>query len=260
MSRNKKLKILVSNDDGFESIGIQTLAKVLEEIADVFVVAPLLNCSGNSYALTLNRYFPVAKHKNRLIVYGTPADCIHVALHNDAVLPWRPDLTITGINNGCNLGYDTLYSGTVSGAAESAMQEIPSIAFSLACMPGDNYPPVHFDVAGKVVKELVLQLKDNLMKNKNMMLNINIPDLPEKDIRKPIITKLKNIHVPRKTHELSRDDNIGIRRYQMSFNTDLKSNGEKNDMDVVYENHISITPLQFDMTAYKDLNKVEDWI
>ena len=164
------MKILISNDDGFRAEGIVALYEALKTIADVEVVAPEHNNSAKSNALTLHTPLYVQRADNGFrYVNGTPADCVHIAL--TGLLGYRPDLVISGINNGANMGDDTLYSGTVGAAMEGYLFGIPALAVSQI-----HKGWAHLDAAAATVRSMVLQLQaDNLVNARPWLLNVNIP-------------------------------------------------------------------------------------
>jgi 5'-nucleotidase len=167
------MKILISNDDGFRAPGIVALYEALKDVATVEVVAPEHNNSAKSNALTLHTPLYVQRAPNGFrYVNGTPADCVHIAL--TGLLDYRPDLVLAGINNGANMGDDTMYSGTVGAAMEGYLFGIPAIAFSQ--VERDWH---HLDAAAVKARELVLQMgQQNLIGNTPWLLNVNLPNLP----------------------------------------------------------------------------------
>ena len=196
------MKILVSNDDGYLATGINVLTNALAEIADVIVVAPDRNRSAASNSLTLNDPLRVSKvAKNRYKVNGTPSDCVHLAL--TGFLEEEPDLVVSGINHGANLGDDVIYSGTVAAAMEGRFLGLPTIAVSLV---GHK----HFDTAARVATELVQRLeKDPLPKE--FIFNVNVPDVPYEEmagILKTSVGALKASyhHAVKKIEAMLKDD------------------------------------------------------
>ena len=170
------MKILISNDDGYMAPGIVALYDALKDVAEVEVVAPEHNNSAKSNALTLHSPLYVHRGSNGFrYVNGTPADCVHIAL--TGLLDYRPDLIVSGINNGANMGDDTIYSGTVGAAMEGYLFGIPAIAFSQV-----QRDWLHLDSAARKARELVLALKSQIAAAKPWLLNVNIPNLPFDDI------------------------------------------------------------------------------
>src|SRR5690625_3897186 len=178
------MKILVSNDDGYHAKGIEALAQALKPMAQkVVVVAPETNCSGTSNALTLNRPLSVQQAANGFyFVNGTPSDCVHIAL--TGLLDFRPNLIVSGINNGANLGDDTLYSGTVAAAMEGHLFQIPAIAFSLVDK-GWRY----LNTAVEVAKQMVQQFQQEALAP-GALLNVNIPNVPLHALKPAQVTRL----------------------------------------------------------------------
>src|SRR5690349_14224056 len=180
------MRILISNDDGYLAPGLSALADALSAIADIVVVAPDSNRSGASNSLTLDRPLSVQQAANGFyFVNGTPTDCVHVAL--TGLLDYVPDLVVSGINNGPNMGDDTLYSGTVAAATEGYLFGIPAIAFSQV-----NGGWEHLDAAAKVARDIVLRRFDML--ESPYLLNVNIPNLPYDQMGKPVATRLGRRH------------------------------------------------------------------
>src|SRR6187399_2823411 len=170
------MRILVSNDDGYFSPGIALLAERLSTLGEVTVVAPERDRSGASNSLTLDRPLTVRKAANGfLYVNGTPTDCVHIAL--TGLVDPLPDIVVSGINFGANMGDDTIYSGTVAAATEGYLLGIPSIAVSLASKVGK-----HFETAGAVAASLVARFQENPIVGKPWLLNVNVPDIPHADL------------------------------------------------------------------------------
>src|SRR5437868_5791630 len=167
----RAVRILVSNDDGYFAPGITLLAEALRQLGEVTVVAPERDRSGASNSLTLDRPLSVRRAANGyFFVNGTPTDCVHIAI--TGLLDFTPDIVVSGINLGANMGDDTIYSGTVAAAAEGFLLGIPSIALSLASKAGGNYV-----TAAKVVADLIGRYKGRPLPQP-MLLNVNVPDMP----------------------------------------------------------------------------------
>ena len=180
------MKILISNDDGYLAPGINALAEQLAGIADIVVVAPDSNRSGSSNSLTLDKPLRVVRAENGFYsINGTPSDCVHIAL--TGILTERPDLVVSGINQGQNMGDDTLYSGTVAAATEGYLFGIPSIAFSQV-----EHRWANLDAAARVAKDIVLRKLDALQKP--FLLNVNIPNLPYESLQRVVATRLGKRH------------------------------------------------------------------
>ena len=177
------MKILVSNDDGYMARGIIALADALAEIADVILMAPDRNHSGASNSLTLHSPLRVRQvEENRYFVNGTPSDCVHLAL--SGYLPDDPDIVVSGVNHGANLGDDVIYSGTVAAAMEGRFLGLPAIAVSLVGQHGK-----HFDTAARVACDLVKRLQSDPLPG-DIILNVNVPDLPFDELAGVEVTRL----------------------------------------------------------------------
>jgi len=181
------MNILLSNDDGYAAPGIQMLASYLKKIANVTIVAPDQNRSGASNSLSLDRPLTVTQvEKNYYHVNGTPTDCVHLAL--TGLLDTMPDMVISGINNGANMGDDTIYSGTVAAAMEGYLLDIPSFAISMA-----QHEAKHFETAASITIDLISHYQKNKPQDA-MLLNINVPDVPLERIQGIHITRLGKRH------------------------------------------------------------------
>lgn len=232
------MKILISNDDGYLAPGIIALANALTPIAEIVVVAPDSNRSGSSNSLTLDRPLSVHRAENGFyFINGTPSDCVHIAL--TGMLNFRPDLIVSGINQGQNMGDDTLYSGTVAAATEGFLFGIPSIAFSQVTKGWDE-----LDAAAKVAREIVERQFANMPQP--YLLNVNIPNLPYHQLKPALATRLGKRHVSEsviKTH-----DPHGREIYWIGPSGAAKDAGEGTDFHAIAQGHVSITPLQVDLT------------
>ncbi|MGD8109933.1 5'/3'-nucleotidase SurE [Vibrio sp. TRT 17S01] len=246
----RSLKILISNDDGVYAEGIRTLAKELESIAEVVIVAPDRNRSGASNSLTLEQPLRVSEiEPNVYSVQGTPTDCVHFAL-NELLKDDLPDLVLSGINHGANLGDDVLYSGTVAAAMEGHFLGVQSIAFSLV---GKK----HFATAATVAKEIVLQHLRNPIPT-NRLLNINIPDLPEEALMETSVTRLGARHHAEEM--IKQQDPRGHDIYWLGPPGKEQDAGEGTDFYAVERGSVSVTPLQVDLTAHESLRSMDNWL
>ena len=181
------MRILLSNDDGYFAPGLALLAETLSAVAEITVVAPERDRSGASNSLTLDRPLSVKRAANGfLFVNGTPTDCVHLAV--TGLLDDLPDMVISGINLGANMGDDTIYSGTVAAATEGYLLGVPSLAVSLASKAGS-----HMDTAARVTLEMVERLRRTPM-SEPVLLNINVPDLPYDALRGLEVTRLGKRH------------------------------------------------------------------
>lgn len=238
------MKILISNDDGYQAPGLVALHDALSGIADVEVVAPELNNSAKSNALTLNGPLTVTRAANGFrYVNGTPADCVHIAL--TGLLGYRPDLVVSGINNGANMGDDTIYSGTVGAAMEGFLFGIPAIAFSQVEKGWG-----HLDAAGAKVRELVGQmLQRQLVGDKPWLLNVNIPNLPLEQIRPMKVCRLGRRHAAEPV--IVQDSPRGDKMYWIGSAGAVKDDAEGTDFHATVQGHISLTPLKTDLTDHE---------
>ncbi|MGZ3253955.1 MAG: 5'/3'-nucleotidase SurE [Burkholderiaceae bacterium] len=232
------MRILISNDDGYLAPGIIALAEALASFAEIVVVAPDSNRSGSSNSLTLDRPLSVQRATNGFyFVNGTPSDCVHVAL--TGLLTYKPDLVVSGINQGQNMGDDTLYSGTVAAATEGYLFGIPAIAFSQV-----DKDWAHLDSAAKVAKDIVQRRFDTLQKP--YLLNVNIPNLPYESLSTTVATRLGKRHESEaviKTH-----DPHGREIFWIGLAGAAKDAGEGTDFHAAAKGYVSITPLQIDLT------------
>jgi 5'-nucleotidase len=247
----ESLIILVTNDDGIYSKGILVLSKALQEIGEVFIVAPDREKSAVAHSLTLHRPLRAEKiKKNVYAVDGTPADCVHLGVN--AILPERPQLIVSGINKGGNLGDDITYSGTVSAAFEGTLLGIPSFAISLVSRSHFKFhTAARFAV--KVARSI---LKKGLPKD--TLLNINIPNLDEKEIKSYKITQQG-----RWTHNgvgvVEKIDPRGKKYYWIGAGSLTFDQRGDTDFEAVSNSYISITPLHLDLTNYSFIHQLKKW-
>jgi 5'-nucleotidase len=232
------MKILVSNDDGYLAPGIVALVEALKPIAEIIVVAPDSNRSGSSNSLTLDRPLSVSRAENGFyFVNGTPSDCVHVALTGG--LAFKPDLVVSGINQGQNMGDDTLYSGTVAAATEGFLFGIPAIAFSQVDKGWE-----HIDAAARIAREFVE--RDFGMLQKPYLLNVNIPNLPYEQIKGITATRLGKRHESEAV--IKTQDPHGRDIFWIGPAGKAKDAGEGTDFHAVAQGFVSVTPLQIDVT------------
>lgn len=238
------MKILVSNDDGYLAPGLVALAEALRPIAEIIVVAPDSNRSGSSNSLTLDRPLSVFRADNGFyFVNGTPSDCVHVALTGG--LAFKPDLVVSGINQGQNMGDDTLYSGTVAAATEGFLFGIPAIAFSQV-----DKGWVNVDAAARIAREFVE--RDFEMLQKPYLLNVNIPNLPYDEIRGIRATRLGKRHESEAV--IKTQDPHGREIFWIGPAGKAKDGGEGTDFHAVANGFVSVTPLQIDLTHAAQLD------
>ena len=247
------MKILICNDDGYQASGIVALYEALRTIADVEVVAPEQNNSAKSNALSLHTpmYVQTAANGFRYI-NGTPADCVHIAL--TGLLGYRPDLVVSGINNGANMGDDTIYSGTVGAAMEGYLFGIPAIAFSQT-----EKGWAHVDVAAQQARNLVQQLIPSLEAVAEgaqptvppWLLNVNIPNLPAGLVEGFKVCRLGRRHAAERV--IMQTSPRGETMYWIGGAGQAKEAGEGTDFHATAQGYVSITPLQVDLTEHERL-------
>jgi len=245
------MRILLSNDDGYFAPGLNILAEHLSKLAEITVVAPERNRSGASNSLTLDRPLSVKKANNGFFyVNGTPTDCVHIALTGlmDAV----PDMVISGINDGANMGDDTIYSGTVAAAMEGYLLEIPSMAISMS-----QHNSVHFETAARVTIELGQQyLKTGFASP--TLLNVNVPDVPYEKLNGKVITRLGKRHKAEPVIQLKTPRGETV--YWVGAAGAPNDGGEGTDFYAVAHNQVSISPIQVDLTKHNQLDELKKWL
>jgi 5'-nucleotidase len=243
------MRILVSNDDGYQAEGIKKLTQAISEIAEVVVVAPNENKSAASSSLTIGKPLkPVQIDENIYSIDATPSDCVHLALCG--FLQESIDLVVTGINLGANLGDDVIYSGTVAGAIEGRFLGLPSIAISLA-----SWKCKHFETAAIIAKRLVEKIEKAPLSH-NTIINVNVPDVPIEQIKGIKSTRLGNRHMSEPSIQDQNDPSL----YWIGENGPEADNGEGTDFYAVNNNFVSVTPLQIDLTKYSEVKQVSDWL
>ena len=243
------MKILISNDDGYKAKGIKQLAKSLSEDHDIIVVAPSENKSASSSSLTLDKPLkPIKIDTNIYSIDATPSDCVHLALCG--FLDGNIDLVVTGINFGPNLGDDVIYSGTVAGAIEGRFLGLPSVAISLASWEGEN-----FETAGIIARKLISQITHAQLSH-DTILNVNVPDVPLKDIQGFQTTRLGKRHMSEEATPDIDDSSL----YWIGENGKESDNGVGTDFHAIANNYVSVTPLQIDLTKYNEIDTVSDWL
>lgn len=240
------MKILISNDDGYMAPGIVALANALRPHAEITVVAPESNRSGTSNALTLDRPLSLTQADNGFyFVNGTPSDCVHIAL--TALLTEPPDLVVSGINQGQNMGDDTLYSGTVAAATEGYLFGIPAIAFSQL-----HKGWICLSDSAQIAVEMVLRGFPSIPKP--YLLNVNIPNLPYQDIQGIRVARLGKRHMSEPVIQ-SLDPN-GRKIYWIGPPGAAKDASEGTDFDITSRGFVSVTPLQIDLTNVNQMAAV----
>ncbi|MFT5138678.1 MAG: 5'-nucleotidase [Lysobacterales bacterium] len=246
------MHFLISNDDGLSAPGIQTLANCVRKLGDVTVVAPDQNRSGASNSLTLESPIRIKEvESGTFMASGTPTDCVHIAL--TGLLNEDPDMVISGINAGANLGDDVIYSGTVAAAMEGRFLGFPALAVSLVF----EEQPEHYATAGEAVVRLIRQLlKDPLPAD--TILNVNVPNLPWNEIKGFEVTRLGHRHRAEPT--IQTIDPRGRPMYWIGPAGAEQDAGPGTDFDAVRRGFISVTPIHVDLTRYQALEQVAGWI
>jgi 5'-nucleotidase len=251
----KRLSILVSNDDGILADGMLILVKELQSIADVTVVAPDSQQSAVGHAITVHRPLRVKEVKKDGLFFGyavdgTPADCVKLAIRN--LMKAKPDIVISGINHGSNTAISVIYSGTVSAATEGTILGIPSFAISLTTFEAN----ADFTYAAKFAKHLALKVSEFGLPN-GTLLNVNVPPVAEKEIRGIVITR-QGKSVWNDEFESRRDP--GNKQY-FWLKGEMVELDEEEDIDqrAILNNKVSITPIQFDLTNYGMIEKLKAW-
>ncbi|MFN4148842.1 MAG: 5'/3'-nucleotidase SurE [Rhodocyclaceae bacterium] len=245
------MNILLSNDDGYLAPGLVALAAALQDLAKITVVAPERNRSGASNSLTLDRPLLLKTAENGFhYVNGTPSDCVHLAV--TGMLPVEPDMVISGINLGANMGDDTIYSGTVAAAMEGYLLGVPALAVSLASFAGS-----HFDTAARVVRQLVERHQTRPF-GAPVLLNVNVPDVPFEALTGWEVTRLGRRHKaePVVKQISPRGDTV----YWIGAAGEAADAGVGTDFHAVAQNEVSITPLQIDLTHAAQLGAVREWL
>ncbi len=241
------MKILISNDDGYLAPGINALAEQLATIADIVVVAPDSNRSGSSNSLTLDRPLRMQRAANGFYsINGTPSDCVHIAL--TGLLDKRPDLVVSGINQGQNMGDDTLYSGTVAAATEGYLFGIPSIAFSQV-----DHGWAELESAARLAKDIVLRKLDTL--HTPFLLNVNIPNRPYDALTQVVATRLGKRHESEPV--IRTQDPHGNEIFWIGPVGKAKEASHGTDFHAIEQGWVSVTPLQIDLTHSTQLERLK---
>jgi len=240
------MKILVSNDDGYQAPGLFALYEALKEFGDVEVVAPEHNNSAKSNALTLHSPLYVNQGGNGFrYVNGTPADCVHIAL--TGLLGYKPDLVVSGINNGANMGDDTIYSGTVGAAMEGYLFGIPAIAFSQV-QRGWAHLDAAAEQAHRLVRQLIEQGDVAKGQHKPWLLNVNIPCKPLEELKPLRVTRLGRRHAAERV--ITQVSPRGETMYWIGGAGAAKDDSDGTDFHATFEGHVSVTPLHVDLTEH----------
>lgn len=247
----RSMRFLLSNDDGYNAPGLRSMARHLQSLGTVTIVAPDRNRSGASNSLTLD--YPLrlrAEGEGIYAVDGTPTDCVHLAL--TGLLDDEPDMVVSGVNAGANLGDDVLYSGTVAGAMEGRFLGLPAIAVSLVCEE-----PRHFDTAARAVCVLIERLRADPLPA-DTILNVNVPDRPWDGLAGFEATRLGHRH--RSEPAVRTTDPKGRAIYWVGPVGAEADAGPGTDFHAVANGFVSVTPIQVDLTRYQALDKVAGWL
>jgi 5'-nucleotidase len=245
------VRILLSNDDGYFAPGLAALERALSPLGKVTVVAPERDRSGASNSLTLDRPLSVRQAPGGFYyVNGTPTDCVHLAV--TGLLPELPDVVVSGINDGANMGDDTIYSGTVAAATEGFLLGIPSIAVSLVAGSND-----HFETAARVAADLVLRFGQHRI-DQPVLLNVNVPDVPYDALRGRRVTRLGKRHKAEPVVKASTPRGETV--YWVGAAGRAQDAGDGTDFHAVAAQMVSVTPLQMDLTRFGQMELVGNWL
>jgi len=245
------MRILLSNDDGYFAPGLAALADALSGLGEIVVVAPEQNRSGASNSLTLDRPLMLKQAANGFyFVNGTPTDCVHLAV--TGMLDTLPDIIVSGINSGANMGDDTIYSGTVAAAMEGYLLGIPSIAVSMTSFDGLN-----FATAGRVARELVEHYVNNPL-DAPLLLNVNVPDIPYEELTGLEVTRLGRRHKAEPVVRMTSPRKETV--YWIGAAGAAADAGPGTDFHAVEQRRVSVTPLQIDLTQVSQLSTIRAWL
>ncbi|MGD8956006.1 MAG: 5'/3'-nucleotidase SurE [Chromatiaceae bacterium] len=245
------MRILLSNDDGYQAPGLRALHEAISHIAEVVVVAPDRDRSGASNSLTLELPIRAREAENGFLsVEGTPTDCVHLAI--TGLLQSEPDMVVSGVNAGANMGDDVIYSGTVAAATEGRFLGFPAIAVSIA-----SYTPRYFDTAARVAAELVQRLASDPLAS-DSILNVNVPDLPYSELQGMVATRLGHRHKAEPV--VKSQDPRGRPIYWVGPAGAEQDAGPGTDFHAVRNGYVSITPLQVDLTRHRTLPELTAWL
>jgi 5'-nucleotidase len=240
------MRILIANDDGYLAPGLAALVAACEGLGEIKVIAPEQNASGTSNSLSLHRPLSVHVAYNGFhVVNGTPSDCVHLALTAPLFDDWRPDLVLSGINNGANMGDDTIYSGTVAAATEAFLFGIPAIAFSQADRDWHE-----LDAAARTARGILDDLLTKPLESA-FLLNVNIPNRPDAERLERVVTRLGRRHA--NAASFAQRNPRGELMYWIGPPGDARMEGDGTDFHAVADGQVSITPLQVDLTHHAAL-------
>lgn len=258
-------QILLTNDDGFDAVGLKALIEALSSMAKITVVAPARNKSACGHSLTLEKPLRMINVEDDFykIDDGTPTDCVFISISNLFKDGYKPDLVISGINIGANMGEDITYSGTAAGAMEAVIHGIPAIAISQVC--NDNCEDIKngwdFALAKEVIIELVTKiLTNNFPLDERKFLNVNIPPIKPQECKGIKITKAGYREYGNDTHRHLNPR--GEEYYWIGLHPLIwkPSSNKDCDFEAIKANYVSITPIMLDMTSYNDIESMENWL
>jgi 5'-nucleotidase len=246
------MRILLSNDDGYLAPGLRALDQALSAVADTVVVAPDRDRSGASNSLTLEMPIRAREAEYGYVrVEGTPTDCVHLAI--TGLLEEEPDMVVSGINSGPNMGDDVIYSGTVAAATEGRFLGYPAIAISMS-----NHDPQHYETGARVALELVTRLRAGNPLDDKIILNVNVPDVPYEQLAGVLGTRLGHRH---KAEPAVRSaDPRGRAIYWVGPAGAEADAGEGTDFHAVRNGFVSVTPIQVDLTRHNMVSAVQEWL
>jgi 5'-nucleotidase len=245
------VRILISNDDGYAAPGIEALYAALSPIAEVTVVAPAVDRSATSNSITVHRPLTIQRAANGFyFVDGKPADCVHIAV--TGFLGFKPDLVVSGINNGSNLGDDTIYSGTVAAAMEGFLLGVPGIALSMTRKPAQ-----HFASGAAIARQLVERVMAS-PPTEPWLLNVNIPDVPLNQLRGIRTVRLGKRHQAEPVIKLTSD--AGAEQWQIGAVGAAADAGPDTDFGAIEAGFVSVSPLTVDLTRHSQLPAVASWL
>jgi len=247
------MRILLSNDDGYQAPGLRCLAETLEKVAEIIVFAPERDRSGASHSLTLDMPLHAVRTENGFYrVDGTPTDCVHLAI--TGLLEQEPDMVVSGINAGANLGDDVIYSGTVAAAMEGRFLGLPALAISLVTAQG---PGQYYETAARVARILVGRLQEEHLPA-DTILNVNVPDLPWESLSGFRATRLGHRH--KAEPAIQGIDPRGRPIYWIGFAGPEQDAGPGTDFDAIRNQYVSVTPIHVDLTRHTALDRVTGWL
>lgn len=246
------MKILLSNDDGVHAQGLKSLYQALVAEHDVMVIAPDRNCSGASNSLTLTNPLRLQQVESGFYsVNGTPTDCVHIGVNQ--FLNFKPDIVVSGINHGANLGDDVIYSGTVAAATEGRHMGLPAIAVSLNSHAAD----ADFSTAAEIARQIISQIETHPIPT-DQILNINVPAVKLQEINGVKTTRCGRRH--QADSMIKATDPFGRDVFWYGPIGKIKDASEGTDFAAIEHNYVSVTPLTVDMTAYKSVALLENWL